>query len=130
MTSDTKHPRAETVEEDAVPRALFWQTGGVAIVVAVVAVFVAAGLRHAWSRGEHASAPPKAAPDQLGIVEQTPILVTRRGLDLNAAQRESLRRYGWTDAAHRVAKLPIDEAMTLVTDPAFMQRAFARDGGE
>jgi hypothetical protein len=119
------------VEEDAVSRGAFWGTGAVAVVVIIVSTLVAGGLFHRWARGRTPlySAPPPAAPQQLGIVEQTLILDTRRGLDENARQRESLRHYGWVDAEHRVAKLPIDRAMDLVADPDFMRRAFALDGG-
>jgi hypothetical protein len=129
--SQHDHEFEPKVEEDAISRMAFWGTAGVAVVIIVGSVFVARGLFHHWARGRTPlySATPVAAPAELGIVEQTPILDARRGLDEKARQRESLRRYDWADPQHRFAKLPIERAMDLVADPDFMRRAFGHDGG-
>jgi hypothetical protein len=131
--SQCEHDEFEpSVEDDAVPGGALWGAACVAVFVIVVSVLVADGLLHVWARGRtplYAAQPP-AAPPELGIVEQTLILETRRGLDERAAQRESLRHYGWADANHRLAKIPIERAMDLAADSNFVRRAFGTpDGG-
>jgi hypothetical protein len=129
MSTGQHEQHVSTVEHDIVPRAAFWVTVGVAVVVIVASLFVAEGLLRSWAgRVPLLSAPPRPAPPEIGIVEQTLILDTRRGLDEKVRQRESLLRYGWVDAQHHVARIPIDRAMDLVTDAEFMHRAFVRKG--
>ena len=47
---------------------------------------------------------------------------TRRGLDANDVDRNNLKRWGWADRAHGVARIPIDSAMDLAADPDFVRR--------
>jgi hypothetical protein len=111
-------------EEDRLPGRTVWLSGVVAAIVAVAAMFASNAILRAESAEEAAHPPsPTRAPDQMGIVEQTLILDTQRGLVERAAQRESLDHFGWSDRAHGIAKIPIDRAMDLVADPAFMRRA-------
>ncbi len=113
-----------SVEDDRVPAKRVWLAGAIAAVVIVVSVLVAKGiLRASTPRETDSSASPPTAGESIGIVEQTLILRARRGLDENAEQEESLRHFGWVDRTHGIARIPIDRAMDLVTDPAFM-RAF------
>jgi hypothetical protein len=124
-------PRREDeprVEGDAIAGRAFWGSMASAAAAVVAAVLVSFALLRAWAP-DRPRAPRLVMPAELGVVEQTLILDTRRGLDDKARQRESLRHYGWMDSEHRVAKLPIERAMDLVVDPDFMQRAFAADGG-
>ncbi len=131
MSAHAQDELEPDVEEDAISGAAFWRTAGAAIVTAIIAICVARELLHLWARGRTPlySAPPPAAPAELGIVEQSLIMETRRGLDEKEQQRESLRHYGWADAQHRFAKIPIERAMDLAANPDFMRRAFDTDGG-
>jgi hypothetical protein len=133
-------PFVPRVEEDEVPGRRLWVAAAVVGLVTVASLFVADRMLRA-SGGASLAQPTSPAPhasNQIGIVEQTLIRTTRRGLDERDAQRASLQRFRWVDRAHQVAAVPIDRAMDLVTDPAFMRRAFAhrpagddalRDGG-
>jgi hypothetical protein len=114
-------------EDDRIPRRRVWLTAGVGVIAVVAAVIGAEGVRRSTGRGDTSApstAAPRRAPDQIGIVEQTLIRDSRRGLDERERQAESLRHFGWVDRPHGVARIPIGEAMTLVVDPAFMRRAF------
>jgi hypothetical protein len=122
---------APRVEEDTISRRVLWGAAAFAVVVVIVSFLVADRLLHFWARGRtplYAAQPPSARP-QIGIVEQTSILDTQRGLEEKARQRESLRHYEWLDIGHRMARLPIDRAMDLAADRDFVRRAFAQDGG-
>jgi hypothetical protein len=122
---------APVAEEDAIPGKRFWLSAAVAALVVALSVLVAGQVLRAT---QDVSPPAPAAPPsiaanagrEIGIVEQTLLRATRRGLDEREAQRESLQRYRWVDRDHGVAALPIERAMELVTDPAFMRRAFER----
>jgi hypothetical protein len=57
---------------------------------------------------------PSAAPDQIGILEQTEITEANRGRHLNEAQREELGRYRWVDRSAGIASIPIERAMDIV----------------
>jgi hypothetical protein len=103
------------VERDHVRGPVFWVTGAVAIVVTIVATFVASALLRAWTHG------PSAAPRTTITENDSLILWTRPGLDQRAAAKESLRHYGWVDRSRGIARIPIDRAMDLVTDAAFMR---------
>jgi hypothetical protein len=117
------------VEDDHVSSKRLWVTTVVAACVVVIALFVADRMMRAAEGPASAasSASPPRAPNQIGIVEQTLIRDTRRGLDERATQQESLAHFRWVDRAHGVAGIPIDQAMDLVADPAFMRRAFVRE---
>jgi hypothetical protein len=124
---DEYEPRAEA---DLISGRTFWGASAVSAVVLCASTLVAGALLHLWSRGSVRDlAPAPTAPPQIGIVEQSAILDTRRGLDEQARQRESLRGYGWRDRQHHIVKLPIERAMDLAADADFMRRAFPRDGG-
>ena len=116
-----------TAEDDSLPRRAVWISGAVTAIVAIGAVLAADRILHSDQSGlasTHALPPPHA-PDQIGIVEQTLILNTQRGLVERAVQRESLSHFGWSDRTHGIAKIPIDHAIDLVIDPAFMPHMFA-----
>jgi hypothetical protein len=116
-------------EGDHVPRAAFWLTGALCIAIVVASVFIAGHFFHSWSRSGP-EAPPLPARAQVGIVEQTLIERTERGLDARAAQRETLTHFGWVDRSRGLAKIPIDQAMDLATDPVFLRRAFPEGGAK
>jgi len=122
-------PLAPRTEKDDVPARRIWLTGAVTVAVIVASVITADLLRKGDLRGDahgHSPAPvPLQASEQIGIVEQTPILDARRGLDERAPQKESLRHFGWIDRAHGVARIPIERAMDLVADPAVDVQALA-----
>jgi hypothetical protein len=114
------------VEGDRVSRKFLATVALVALAVAIVSVVAADALLQS---GRAASAAPKPveAADQIGTVEQTLIVDTRRGLDEAAKDRQALDRFGWIDRSRGVAKIPIDDAMDLVTDPAFVRHALATE---
>jgi hypothetical protein len=120
---------APRVEADRVSPASLWWTGAISVAVVVASVFVAGFLLRVWSRPaypERGRSPLREGErvgQEIGLVERSLIRRTRRGLNLEAAQRESLRHFGWVDRQHGIAKIPIDRAIDLVTDPAFV-RAF------
>jgi hypothetical protein len=124
---------AARVEEDRIPRRAVVVTSVIALAIIVVAVFVADGLLRSEAPARDAAAPVRATA-QIGIVEQTLLAESRRGLDERARQRASLATFGWADRARGLAKIPIERAMDLVTDPAFVRQALAAqaqmgDGG-
>jgi hypothetical protein len=111
------------VEADHISLLVVWGSGIGIVIGIVVGCFVARALMNAWATGEplHTRAPPRANA-QIGIVEQTLVRNTRRGLDANDAERRNLTRWGWADRAHGVARIPIDSAMDLAADPDFVLR--------
>jgi hypothetical protein len=111
------------VELDRISLRVIWGNGIGLLIGVVVCCFVALALMNAWAKGEplHAPAPPRASA-QIGIVEQTLIRSTRRGLDLNDVQRRELTRWGWADRARGLARIPIDQAMDLAADQDFVRR--------
>ena len=114
-------------EDDRIPGRRVWLTAGVGAVAVIAAILGSECLRRSTGPGGTSAlshAAPRRAPDQIGIVEQTLIRESRRGLDERDRQAESLRHFGWVDRPHGIARIPIGEAMTLVVDPAFMRRAF------
>jgi hypothetical protein len=119
---------APRVERDRVPPKAFWWTCAVTVTIVVASVFISSRLLRSWIRLVPEGAPgPAHADAQIGLVEQTLILTTRRGLDQQARQREGLRHFGWVDRQNGIAEIPIDRAMDLVADPAFMRRSSRPD---
>jgi hypothetical protein len=88
----------------------------VALVITGLAIVVSTLLggapRHAAASS---SAPPRAKPT-LGMVEQTSIEDTERGVSLREAQRARLRQFGWVDRDAGVARIPIERAMELTVE--------------
>jgi hypothetical protein len=127
-TVERQEEFAPRVERDRVPPKAFWWTCAVTVVVIAASVVISSKLLQSWMRPapEGASGPARADAE-MGLVEQTLILTTRRGLDQQAKQRESLGAFGWGDRPHGIAKIPIDRAMDLVADPAFMRRSLGHD---
>src|SRR4051812_5513420 len=104
-------------EGDRVHRRAIWLTAGVALLVLFVGLFAADGILRARTRpriARGAQLPPPVAPATIGVVEQSLIETTRRGLDLENAQRERLDRYEWVDRDRGIARIPIERAMDLV----------------
>lgn len=95
------------------------------VVVFLVALVVAAGLLATFARGDVGrafGAGPAASAAPVGTVERSLVLATKRGLDLRAAQRDALGRWGWVDRNAGIARIPIERAMEIVAEDA-------RDGG-
>lgn len=114
------------VEEDRVSRRRLLTIGVVALVIGVVGILVAGALLRT-GRPARAEGHPEKATAQIGIVEQTLILDTRRGLDEVEEGRRALEHFGWADRPRGVARIPIDQAMDLVTDATFVKRALASE---
>jgi hypothetical protein len=120
-------PFAQKTERDAIAPGRVWTTAAITAIVIVVATVAANVIRKIDLRGDAGPGARQAIPvpagAQIGIVEQTPIWDTRRGLDDRVTQEESLRHFGWVDRAHGIARIPVDRAMDLVADPSFDSRA-------
>jgi hypothetical protein len=116
------------VEDDRVSRGPLVATAAVACLVGVVAVLVSSAILAAGTSKSLPSRPPRASP-QIGLVEQTLLADAKRGLDEKARQRRSLDRLEWIDRSRGLARIPIDDAMTLVSDPAFLRKVEARSRG-
>ena len=127
MNRSTHHDEfVPRVEEDQVSRRRLLTIGVVAVVIAIVGIVVADALLRT-GRPANAEAHPEKATAQIGIVEQTLILDTRRGLDTVESERRALDHFGWADRSRGVARIPINQAMDLATDPAFVRRALASE---
>jgi hypothetical protein len=105
-------------EEDRVESRRIVRVGVVSLLVGAIAVFFA-GLLEVSSVGalRPTIAPrrgPRTAPREIGQVEQTPILETRAGIDMQRAQAGSLAGWGWVDRDAGIATIPIEEAMDIV----------------
>ncbi|MBX3206302.1 MAG: hypothetical protein KF764_14615 [Labilithrix sp.] len=100
---------------DAVDRRAIARVTVASIVVMSGALVTAWVLLASWREepvGPRAA--PTAAPEEIGMLEQTPILDTRRGLDLRLRQEADLHRFAWVDRDAGVAQIPIDEAIDLL----------------
>lgn len=93
-------------------------------VVTVASVLVSAlALLVAWHFLERWGHPlphrvPLSAPRTIGILEQTLILDTERGVDLRREQAASLARWRWVDRDAGIVQVPIDVAIdALVASP-------------
>jgi len=105
-------------EREAVAARVIARIAVVAVAVIVLAIVVSDRLlrRAALNLGASGlsrSTPVAEAPRVIGIVDQT--LTSRPGVGLVQIESEklALRRYGWVDRAHGVARIPIDRAITL-----------------
>jgi hypothetical protein len=116
----TREP--DVVEKDRLPSRKLGMLAIIAIVVTIVAVFISDRILRASSTSSPVH--PTVAPEQIGIVEQSLIWTTQRGLDERARQRESLRHAEWIDRDAGIARIPIDRAISQV-----IERAQDRDGG-
>jgi hypothetical protein len=113
---------AGRVEGDHVPWRPLVVSAAVALVVAVLGVAVAQAILRAGSP-HGARVTPARAAREIGGIEQTLFATARDGLDERDRQRDSLARYGWVDRSNGIARIPIDRAIDLVTDPAFVAHA-------
>ncbi len=107
-------------EEDLVPTGPVVRVWIVSVLVGAIGVFFA-GLLVVAATGDlvpRVAGPDgtQPAPKHIGEIEQTQIWRSERGIDLRNAQRAQLERWGWADAEHHVARIPIEEAMQLVVD--------------
>lgn len=62
------------------------------------------------------TAPTVRTPREIGGVKQTLIDVDDYGRRLEAAQRQELERYRWTDRGRGVVSIPIEEGMRLIIE--------------
>ncbi len=105
-------------EPDLVSSAVLTRIAVAGLVVAAVGVFVAGALLESTTgalRPDLAGrGGPRAAPETLSQVEQTPIRETRTASDLRQMQLRDLEGWGWVDRKKGLAKIPIDQAMEIV----------------
>jgi hypothetical protein len=109
------HPRQE---EDLVRSRSIMRAAIASVVVGAIGVFFA-GLVVIAATGSlvprvTGPAGTQRATREIAEIEQTPIWRAQRGIDLRDAQRAELDRWGWVNREHHIARIPIDDAMTLV----------------
>lgn len=105
-------------EDDVVATTTLVATAVVGIVIGALGVFFAGlilvagvgALRPSFA-GPGGEQP---APREISNIEQTPILDSRRGLDLREQQLRDLRSWGWVDRDAGVAAIPIEQAIDIV----------------
>lgn len=105
-------------EEDLVASGPIIHVSVVAVLVGAIGLFFA-GLIVVAATGDlapHVAGPggTRPAPKEIGVIEQTQIWRSQRGIDLRNRQRDELEQWGWADRDHHVARIPIGEAMDLV----------------
>jgi hypothetical protein len=89
--------------------------GFAGVIITLVSLGIADALLASAGRGrDQGTATPTQAPAEMGTIEQTLVLSTRRGIDLRNEQLEELERYGWADRDAGLAKIPIERAMDIV----------------
>jgi hypothetical protein len=103
--------RSPPQEPDRLPTQRLALVAAACAAAAVVGVVVSGVMQ----RGR-TSAPVLPARAQVGIVEQSLIDATERGITLRDAQTRELDRFGWVDEARGVATIPIDRAMQIVVE--------------
>jgi hypothetical protein len=103
--------RSPPQEADRLP------TRRLALVVAALVAAAVLGIvvSRAMQRGRYV-APTLPARAEIGVVEQSLILSTERGIALRDEQSRELGRFGWVDVVHGVASIPIDRAMQIVVE--------------
>jgi len=112
------HPRAE---DDHVDSRTVVVVGVSALAIFTVAALSAmAYLRHEVSLRPPPELPAELGQSKIGLVEQSPFFegLALRGEKDRAARLARLQGLGWVDQAHRVAHIPIEEAMALVVQGA------------
>lgn len=107
-------------EEDLVPSGPIIRVSVASVIIGAIGVFFA-GLIVIAATGSLAPlvagpAGTQPAPREIDEIEQTQIWKSQRGIDLRNAQRRELERWGWADAEHHVARIPIEDAMQLVVE--------------
>ena len=102
--------------QDADPRAIAISFATLGV-TAIVLVFVLFGVLRLFHAQLAASRPLYTHEQSAQIEPPKPQLEAHPETDLHrelASQRRALEGYGWTDAAHTTAHVPIDRAMALV----------------
>jgi hypothetical protein len=103
-------------ERDRVPGARIGWLLTCALVVGTAGVLASTCMLDA-----HGGAPPsteRVAPRTIGSIEQTSVRAVAAGLDLREGQRRQLEGYRWLDREGGVAEIPIERAMSIVSEEA------------
>ncbi|MBX3200917.1 MAG: hypothetical protein KF894_22450 [Labilithrix sp.] len=108
---DTRDPAARQAP-DVVDRRAIGRVTVASIAITAVALAVAWDLLARWRVDREVPA-PETAPETIGILDQTSITATRRGLDLRSRHQAELRTFGWVDRDAGLARIPIDDAIEL-----------------
>lgn len=105
-------------EPDVVAVPAIRMTAIASVIIGVVAVFFAGVLLAATTGALRPDVGGRSGKRTGGAalseVEQTPVGVERRGIDLRGTQRGELDTWGWVDRKARIAKIPIDRAIDVV----------------
>ena len=122
MSTDAHHGDfLVTREADRPSRGVIAFATTVLLVFVPVCTVIAIFVTRAFTTNGALSEPEPAQPE-LGMIEQTPIRETRRGLDEVNEQRRLLETWGWVNRRGGIARIPIERAMDVVA-------AEAADGG-
>lgn len=118
--SATKH---EVVQEpDELSRRKIALVTAGSLLTTILALAGAWILLERWGHEARHGAPP-VAPRTIGILEQTLVLATERGLELRKRQASELDAWEWIDRDGGIAKIPISVAMdVLATSPPPVDR--------
>ena len=101
-----------------------------ALIITVIALVVAWVLLERWGQAPRRAESP-AAPATIGMLEQTLILHTERGIALRKKSSAELQRWGWADRDAGVAQIPIESAIdVLATTPLPADTPLERRGAE
>jgi hypothetical protein len=118
MSADAHHDDfMVTREADRASRGVIAIATIVLLVFVPVCTVIAIVVTRAFTTNGALSEPEPAKPE-LGMIEQTPIRETRRGLDEVNEQRRSLETWGWVDRRRGIARIPIERAMDVVAAEA------------
>ncbi len=112
---------AVSQERDRVANRTLFLVGAGGVLITLVAIFLAGVLLYlrdgrVQPRAIPAGAQPSVAPTTIGMIEQTPIEYTERGIQLRNTQRRELGRFAWVDRDAGIVSIPIDRAERLLLE--------------
>ncbi len=111
MNADAEHGVRQARDELAKRKIVLVTIGS--LLTTAIALVVAGVLLGRWGQERRHEGIP-SAPRTIGILEQTLVLHTARGVELRDRQRASLSRWEWIDRDGGVIQIPIDVAIDML----------------
>jgi hypothetical protein len=102
-----------TQERDALPGRPIVTIALAATAIAIVAVGFATSLLENAGRRAPGAKVVRGPMAEQGVVEQSLLERSDRGLELRRRAEAQLSSYGWVDESHRTARIPIERAIDL-----------------